>query len=172
MQNYESFNYTLVNNIPVLNTAIIKPYREYSKEYIHTITDLSIRQKPEYYLTFNCEVCGSEKVQKKCVYEKHKHHYCSRVCAVRGRTMFNESTVIKFNCDNCGVQCEQPRAQYNANKTHFCSPACRGIYVKTTTLVNCDNCNNEIEITAKQKRLYNHHFCNNSCRIQFNQKQR
>lgn len=170
LKNYESFNYTLVNDILILNDNIIKPYREYSKEDIQSITDLSVKQKPEYHITFDCEYCGKEKTQLKNRYDRKKHHFCSRECSAKGNVLFQESKIIKYNCDYCGKDCEMYKSQYDVNETHFCNPQCRGLYVKKVEIMACDNCGVEIEVSGKKLKLYKLHFCGNDCMKEYRSK--
>ena len=39
-------------------------------------------------VAFKCEICGKECKVKKSYYNKLEHHYCSRKCADKGRTLF------------------------------------------------------------------------------------
>lgn len=172
LQNYESFNYHLHDGEIVLNSNIIIPYREYDISTLHKYVDTSIKEKPEYYITFKCEVCGKDKTQLKNRYDRHIHHFCSRECSAKGNGLFHESTIIKFSCDYCGKDCEQSRAQYDSHDKHFCSPKCRGLSVKDVVLMQCENCGKEIEVTAKERRLYKHHHCSYQCAVERQRKEK
>jgi hypothetical protein len=41
-------------------------------------------------ITFNCELCGTEKTEKLCWYKKRNHHYCSRNCANKAQSNPNK----------------------------------------------------------------------------------
>jgi len=85
LNNYNSFNYNIINNILTLNEYLIMPYMEYKSEDIREITDTIVKEKMSHkqldkWITFNCDYCGKETEQLISHY-KGENHFCSRECS-------------------------------------------------------------------------------------------
>lgn len=130
LENYHSFNYSIIDSNITLKRTLIIPYMEYEAVDIRNITDISVKEKmskkqQNKWITFNCEYCGKEKEELICHYNKNKHHYCSRTCSSKAQIKR-----IKVNCDNCNKEIEVIPDKYITNKRFFCNQKCQHEYQK------------------------------------------
>jgi len=130
LDNYQSFNYNIVDSILTLNNELIIPYMEYDSEDIREITDTTVKEKMSHkqldkWITFNCESCGIETEQLIGKYSINEHHYCSNECQGKAnRKRF------KVECNNCNKEIEVIQDKYITNKRFFCDQNCQHKYQK------------------------------------------
>jgi len=84
LNNYHSFNYSIIDSELVITPSLIVPYMEYEAMDIRDITDTTVKEKMcrkqlDKWITFNCEHCGIE-TEQLISHHKGKHHYCSKGC--------------------------------------------------------------------------------------------
>jgi len=90
LDNYQSFNYMLKDNILMFNSNNkIKPYIEYEAFELRKIINIKLKEKLskkqlDKWTIFNCEVCGKEKEQLTSHYIHRNNHYCSNECRIIG----------------------------------------------------------------------------------------
>lgn len=97
IEDYNSFNYNLKENVLSLSSRIITPYMEYDSKELKPVINItgskrrSMKQEDKW-IKFNCEQCGSEKEQLKSRYRKAKHHFCSHKCSRNFYTIMKQSS--------------------------------------------------------------------------------
>ena len=160
LTNYHSFNYIIEDGDLKLSNDIIIPYSEYKKVDLDKIIDTTVKQKPEYYITFNCEMCGIETTHLIVKYNQSQHHFCSKICSGEYNSLQNR---IIYNCDYCGKEASNSKAQYNAHKNHFCGVECHDKFQNTSVEKKCDNCNCDITVPQFKLKSNKHFFCSQSC---------
>lgn len=102
---------------------------KYSRNKIIHNYFCSIKCKYEFkrkntYIKLNCDYCGKEYEELKCVLKHYKKHYCSRECS-------NNSLKIKkidVKCEQCGVIYKKHKCYQNKSKHNFCSTKCYNEY--------------------------------------------
>lgn len=90
LENYHSFNYSIVENSLFINKNIIKPYMEWDSKDIDNIIDLNLKSKiskkdESKWIKYNCENCGKECEELISHYSKKKTHCCSKECSIQLR---------------------------------------------------------------------------------------
>lgn len=129
LRNYHSFNYKFEDDNLILNdTNLIIPYMNYEVDKLNKIVDLSIKERKEYYITFNCEFCNNETSQLISKYKNNKHHFCSDKCKhdYKAKT----PNIPNCNCENCGKDIYMYPSKLKKTKINFCNNDCYKEYIK------------------------------------------
>lgn len=143
ISDYNSFNYTYLNNSLSLNETVTYPYFYLGSEDIKKIKNIkemlskTSRKDSLKYIAFDCEFCGSAKEQLRSVYDKALHHFCSKKCGVNYyrkienyNPKYDKSKHISFNCEVCGDEKTQNLKHYSRAKNHFCGQKCANEFKK------------------------------------------
>jgi very-short-patch-repair endonuclease len=165
LKNYNSFNYSFINNKLKLNKTIIKSYQECKNTEISDHIDLSIKEKPEFYIHYLCENCGEECSQLISKYQKQNHHFCSRKCSGDYKKMIG-SKIVK--CDYCGKEVNKKNSELINHENNFCGKECydnwqrdNGIWID----VVCNNCDEHFKIKkcSYEKNITKTFYCSQKC---------
>jgi len=163
---YNSFNYSIINNQLVLNNNIIKPYIEYKAKDIDNLLDRTERNKIRKLITFKCDNCYKDVEKSISLYNRTKKHFCSRKCSYDYNT--DETKKNKINCNNCGQEYETYIINCKEGKLNFCSKKCHLEHQKLgSKIIKCDNCSSEFEITEGRFKNSKLHFCNRDCYMKY-----
>jgi len=68
-----------------------------------------------------CEWCEKEFELIPSLFERSKHHFCSKSCSAKWHTC-----KIKTFCTFCGAELSLTKSAYRRSKNHFCSHSCYG----------------------------------------------
>jgi len=170
LENYHSFNYSNEDNKLQLDKEnIIIPYMEFKIEDLNKITDLSVKERKEFWTTFKCDNCGKESKQLTKQYNKNKHHLCSDDC----KHEFKKNTIKLPNCEceYCKKEIYVYPSKLKRTKVNFCNTDCYLKYVKKEEVTfNCEYCGKEKTIRKSDYDKNIHHFCNQECNIKYRNK--
>ena len=178
LKNYNSFNYSIVNNELHINKEIIKSYIDYKKADLNYFINLKvingkyIKQRDENnWIKYNCDHCGKECESLKSLYNQKKNHFCSVQCY---NLFQNKQTIIK--CDNCNSEVAVKPNRLKRNKHIFCSKECEMHFKRNNKTINkniknvnaiCDYCGNAYQVKESQYLKSKNHFCSRECRNKF-----
>lgn len=109
-------------------------------------------------IKFNCDYCGKESECIKSEFERNEHHYCSRECTDKHRSILQSGENhpnwkggdIEFYCDYCRVISYTDVAHYNSCENHFCSSKCLGKY-KSISNIGKNNPNYNLNKTDEER---------------------
>jgi len=167
LQDYNSFNYSIINNGITLNSIKIKPYIDYTPEELKNVVDLSIKEKSDYYISFICDECEKEVIRLKSRYEGYDKHFCSIQCRNNHRTKsLRETNNVNCICDFCGKEITKMLQRYDKHKNHFCSVECSDNFkIKEKTTKICKCCGKEIILNYSQvsRNKSGIFFCSQEC---------
>lgn len=167
LEDYNSFNYSIVNGNILLSKIIIKPYIDYTIEELHEITDLSVKQRKDYYITFICDECGEKVTRLKSKYGDFDTHFCSVECRNTHRAnILQENNNVKCSCDFCGIEINKKLSEYNNHEQHFCSKECYDNFQSKDRVIRiCKYCGEEILVKKSEinRNITGEFFCNKEC---------
>jgi very-short-patch-repair endonuclease len=167
LQDYNSFNYSVVNNNIKLNPIKIKPYIDYTSEEMKKVVDVSVKEKSDYYISFICDECGKEVTRLKSRYGDYDKHFCSVKCRNSNRTKYlKEKNNVSCTCDFCGEDINKKSYNYSRSKNHFCSLECSDKFkAKGKVIKICKHCRKEILLSHSHidKNKSGVFFCSQEC---------
>lgn len=107
-------------------------------------------------IKFRCEECGKEVEQKKSVYLKSKHHFCSTECKAK----WQEKKIL-CTCEVCGKKVFQKQTDYNRHIHHYCSQECsaKGTHILNSEFRKCEYCNALFNVRKSSPKR----FCSTLC---------
>jgi G:T-mismatch repair DNA endonuclease (very short patch repair protein)/ribosomal protein L37AE/L43A len=164
LKNYDSYNYIIENGKLILQKNIIKPYMEFSKDELEKIVDKSIKERKEYYISFECNNCGKTSSQLISDYEQNDKHFCCDDCKFEYAKKRKMTHSKIFICPNCGK--EFTKLDYQVKKgmhNYFCSKKCSQEYKQKRIYFNCEYCGKESWKIPGDYKKGKHHFCGRSC---------
>ena len=87
LDNYNSFNYCVIEKNIEIKNIIEKPYMDYAINGLNSIIDIKdskdklSRKDESKWITFECETCNNKKKTLLSRYYVNKHHFCSYECS-------------------------------------------------------------------------------------------
>ena len=85
-------------------------------------------------IEIECHICKKNFCRKKRLTQKHKHNFCSLVCAQENR----RKDLVSVKCYQCGNLFKRKKSQIEKHKNSFCSQKCANIF-KTYRIENIEN---------------------------------
>lgn len=100
---------------------------------------------------FNCEQCGKEKEIYSLVYDKAKHHFCSKKCYGIFKT---GETVFELQCSECNKKFTRASSRYVYNSINYtyCSVPCCRTHKTKLAIVKLERKLKELHETLKKTR--------------------
>ena len=80
-----------------------------------------------------CDYCGKDIEVKRCELKRSKHHYCSKECMGKHKSIIQigennpcyRNAIKTYTCDYCGKEFERTQSQVNGKHHIFCSYECK-----------------------------------------------